>query len=538
MLRLTIFIALTLLATIAFFTSAQQQFAAPPYAWPPIVPYPQSFTSGNSTFFVDSSKIKMISGNGQTPTTDLVNGFQRFVERTFIHQGNATNAPAGSTILQSVTISVTDYNEALQLEMDESYKLDISDSNGIVINAQTVYGAYHALETLSQLTGFDFDTQTFQVRYGPWAITDAPRFPHRGILIDSARHFQPVATIKKVIDSITYVKMNLIHWHIVDAQSFPFDSPSQPKLSKYGAWSPHERFTASDVASVIEYARQRGVRVMMEIDTPGHSGAWCYGLPEICPQPGCPSKNINNWALDITKNETYNVVQDILTDITNIAFENLLHLGGDEVDTYCWSIHPYIMDWLNQRGLSLDGGFEYYLERIQSFAWNKLNRNVVGWQEIWEHFGTALNKKTIIQQWLPNSIALPLNVTSHGYRLIWSDSSVWYLDHLTVTWDQMYMAEPCNGLPEANCNLILGGSAEMWGETVDTSDILQTVWPRAAAVAERLWSPRALTQDITAALPRMIAIRCHMNERGVPAAPVNNLVARSAPPQPGSCFWQ
>lgn len=540
MLRISAFVAIVLgfVVALSCFASAQQTNTPPPYAWPPIFPMPQSYTSANTTIYVNSANIKLVSGNGNMPSQDMTNGFSRFVQRTFLHKGNASHAPSGSAVLFAVVISVVDYNAALQLGMDESYKLAIDPTKGISINAQTVYGAYHALETLSQLIGFDFDSETYQVRYGPWAITDAPRFPHRGLLIDSARHFEPIQTIMKVIDSLTYAKMNLVHWHLVDAQSFPFDAPSHPELGKKGAWSNQERFTPSDIAAVIEYARQRGIRVMMEIDTPGHSGSWCYGMPEVCPTPGCPSKNINNWALDITKNATYQAVQDVLTDVTNLAFENLLHLGGDEVDTYCWSIHPYIMDWLSQRGLSLNGGFEYYLKRIQAFAWDKLNRNVVGWQEIWEHFGTQLNKKTIIHQWLPDSVALPLNVTSHGYRLIWSDSSVWYLDHLSVTWDQMYTAEPCKGLPEANCGLILGGEACMWGETVDTSDILQTIWPRAAAVAERLWSPRANTQDINAALPRIIAFRCLMNQRGIAAAPVNNLVARSSPPNPGSCFWQ
>jgi hexosaminidase len=128
-----------------------------------------------------------------------------------------------------------------------------------------VYGAYHALETLSQLMQFSFDNETYFVPNAPWSIFDFPRFAHRGILVDSSRHFEPVETLKRVIDSLTYAKFNTMHWHIVDEQSFPFDSPSFPLLSEMGAYSDYERYTVDDVAEVVEYARQRGVRVMVEI---------------------------------------------------------------------------------------------------------------------------------------------------------------------------------------------------------------------------------------------------------------------------------
>ena len=128
-----------------------------------------------------------------------------------------------------------------------------------------VYGAYHALETLSQLMQFNFDTETYYIRQAPWSISDFPRFAHRGLLIDSSRHFEPVETIKKVIDSMTYAKLNVVHWHIVDWQSFPFNSPSYPLLAKMGAYSEYEQYTVNDVAEVIEFARQRGVRVMVEV---------------------------------------------------------------------------------------------------------------------------------------------------------------------------------------------------------------------------------------------------------------------------------
>lgn len=502
-------------------------------AFPPIWPMPQQYTNGTASVSVDP-RMFTFSASCSNATTDLTNGFARFLLNAFPHA--VTNAPSGSVTSVSICLEQTDV--PLQLYINESYTLEISTSPsaGIAIHCPTVYGCYHGLETLSQMISFNFDSQVYSILHSPWSIVDFPRFPHRGILIDTSRHFLPVATIKHIIDSVTYAKFNAIHWHIVDAISFPFDSPTYPQLGKYGAYSPQERFTTGDVTEVVEYARARGIRVMVELDTPGHSGAMCYGMPEICPVPGCTANNINNWALDITKNLTYEVVGGLLSDLSQLFPEKLTHLGGDEVDTDCWAAHPYIVSWLNERGLSLTGGYEYYVKRVQGIAWG-LNRSVVGWQEIWDHFGTQLDKRTIIHQWLPDSITLPLNVTSHGYRLIWSDSSVWYLDHLAVDWMTMYEAEPCNGLPAENCALILGGEGCQWGETVDTSDALQTIWPRAAAIAERLWSPRSLTSSVEAT-PRFVAFRCLLNHRGVAAAPADNAIARSSPPYPGSCYNQ
>lgn len=175
------------------------------------------------------------------------------------------------------------------------------------------------------------------------------------------------------------------------------------------------------------------------------------------------------------------------------------------------------------------------MKNVQTIGRSK-NRQIVGWEEIWDNFGTALDISTIIHQWLPGS-TIASNVTSHGYRLIFSTDGEWYLDGLTVTWEQMYTVEPCDGVETENEYLVLGGEGCMWGETVDTSDILQTVWPRLGAIAERLWSPREYNSTTDAA-PRMQSFRCLLNRRGISAAPVDNANARTAPPNPGSCFVQ
>lgn len=246
--------------------------------------------------------------------------------------------------------------------------------------------------------------------------------------------------------------------------------------------------------------------------------------------------------LNPATNATFDLLSTLWQDVTGgkrgagLFYDNMMHLGGDEVNTDCWTSTPSVNQWLKANNLTPDGGYEYFVKRAQTIARN-YGRDVVGWEEIWNHFGTDLDKSTIIHQWLPGS-TVSKNATANGYRCLWSTDGVWYLDGLGTTWETMYVQEPCTGIPDDNCNtLMLGGGGEMWGETVDTSDIQQTIWPRLGAIAERLWSPRSYT-DPNQARARYMAFRCLLNRRGVAAAPANNPNARSAPPGPGGCYTQ
>jgi hexosaminidase len=240
---------------------------------------------------------------------------------------------------------------------------------------------------------------------------------------------------------------------------------------------------------------------------------------------------------------TFELLTKLFGDLTGGARgkglfpENLIHLGGDEVNTDCWTQSPNISAWLKSKGLTADGGYAFFVNRTSHIALG-MGRDVVAWEEVWDHFGTRLDKSTIIHQWLPGS-TIAQNATSHGYRCLWSTDGVWYLDGLFSTWETMYAQEPCTGIDDATCEkLVLGGGGAMWGETVDTSDIQQTVWPRLAAIAERLWSPKSAATTPDNARARFSAFRCLLNRRGIAAAPANNKIARGAPPGPGGCLAQ
>lgn len=513
----------------------------PSVNWPPLWPLPKAYANGTARVSLAPAFAFRDDSGKQTAT--LQAAFKRYEELIFFHA--VANAAAGALAnpLLHLRVSVVSSDESHpQLGTDESYTLNISQGEA-TLHAQTVYGALHGLETFSQLVRFDFDTESYYIPSAPWNIADAPRFPHRGLMVDTARHYQTLRSLKRIIDSLPYAKINTLHWHMVDTQSFPMQSRSSPKLWN-GAYSPQERYTQSDVAAIVEYARLRGVRVMVEFDMPGHAASWCAGYPEICPSSTCLQP------LNVATNKTFDLISGLLAEMTGAKAsapgqpsglfpDNLIHLGGDEVNTDCWSSTPSIAQWLKARGLTPDEGYAHFVKRAASIAIAQ-GRRPIQWVEVFDHFGTKLDKATIVHVWKAKSTLA--EVVAAGYNALINNSpgdDSWYLDHLDVAWKALYGNEPCADITDpAQCDLVLGGQGEMWGETVDVSDIQSTVWPRLGAIAERLWSPRDKIADADAAHERMRAFRCLLNRRGIAAAPVDNAEARTAPPGPGGCFEQ
>lgn len=422
--------------------------------------------------------------------------------------------------------------------MDESYTLRIerrdgsSIIGGATIEANTVYGALRALETFSQLCTFDYGLKAVRIYKAPWYIQDEPRFAYRGLLIDTGRHYLPVDVIKQIIDSMSYAKLNVLHWHIVDEESFPLETPTYPNLWK-GAYSKWERYTVEDAYDIVNFARNRGIHVMPEIDVPGHAESWGVGYPNLWPSSSCKEP------LDVSKNFTFDVIDSILSDLSSIFPFELFHLGGDEVDTGCWQSTPHIKQWLADHNMTSKDAYQYFVLRAQDMAISN-NRTPVNWEETFYTFSSKLNPRTIVHNWLRSGICP--EAVAKGFRCIYSNQGFWYLDHLDVPWQPVYNADPLEGIADlTQQKLVIGGEVCMWGETADTSDIQQTIWPRAAAAAERLWSTREATsaENINqTVLPRLHYFRCLLNRRGVQAAPVTNFYARSPPTGPGSCYEQ
>ncbi|KAF8396729.1 hypothetical protein HHK36_018359 [Tetracentron sinense] len=524
------------------------------YLWP----LPSSFNYGNDTISVDPDLSLEVGGSGGSSAI-VSEAFQRCKEVMFKHSyrfSSLDSTRKGVYDINKIRIVVGSDNETLQLGVDESYSLYIAKENGrsiigeATIEANTVYGALHGLETFSQLCAFDYGTKTVQIYKAPWYIEDEPRFVFRGLLLDTSRHYLPMNVIKQVIESMSYAKLNVLHWHIIDEESFPLEVPTYPNLWK-GAYTKWERYTVEDAYEIVEFAKMRGINVMAEIDVPGHAESWGAGYPDLWPSPACREP------LDVSKNFTFDVVSGILSDMRKIFPFELFHLGGDEVNTglpmlVFWSktesyhakttkpdhsINPG--EWLDEHNMTTKDAYQYFVLRAQEIAIAK-NWTPVNWEETFNTFKENLNPRTVVHNWLGSGVCP--QAVAKGFRCIFSNQGVWYLDHLDIPWEGFYKSEPVEGISDASeQKLVLGGEVCMWGETADASDIQQTIWPRAAAAAERLWSRREATSSENLSmtvLPRLEYFRCLLNRRGVPAAPVKNKYARKPPTGYGSCYDQ
>ncbi|XP_066249400.1 beta-hexosaminidase subunit alpha-like [Euwallacea similis] len=427
--------------------------------------------------------------------------------------------------LAQVTINLTDIcddNAYPNIDMDESYILNVAE-DGASISAQTVWGALRAMETFSQLLYLAEDG--ISTRINTTSIVDSPRFPHRGILVDTSRHFIPLEQLKQIIDAMTFNKLNVFHWHIVDDQSFPFVSMTFPELSAQGAYHPQLYvYSPDDVAEIIEYSRQRGIRVIPEFDSPGHTRSWGISHPELLTP--CNSIQQGSYGpMDPTKNLTYTFVEDLFAEVRKMFRDQFIHLGGDEVDFDCWESDDNITAFMTEKNITSYANLEgYYIQKILD-AVDKLNFSSIVWEEVFSN-GVNLPNETIVhvwRDWSGNSwVETMYQVTKMGKTGLLS--ACWYLDHLTTggDWQTFYECEPTEfgGTPEQT-KLLLGGEACMWSEVVNQYNIVQRIFPRASAAAEKLWSAKVENIDTNFVSRRLEEHVCRMNKRGIPAQPPN-----------------
>ncbi|KAL6586871.1 Beta-hexosaminidase 3 [Orobanche minor] len=500
-----------------------------------IWPMPSSVTSGHGSLYLSNDFELKIEGSKFLDGSGILkDAFLRSIDLIrATHVIEANNSKIDPLlVLKGIRVLVVWPSDELQHGINESYKLQIPDPNNPLyahIKAQTVYGALHGLQTFSQVCHYNISTRGILVQQVPLTIVDQPRFSYRGLLIDTSRHYQPLPVIKKVIDSMTYAKLNVLHWHIVDSQSFPLEIPSYPRLWE-AAYSVYERYTFADAAEIVSYAKRRGINVLAEIDVPGHAQSWGVGYPSIWPSTDCKEP------LDVSNEFTFTLIDGILSDFSKIFKYKFVHLGGDEVNTSCWESTPHVRNWLQENGLNGSEAYQYFVLRAQKMALSH-GYEIINWEETFNNFGSNLSRKTVVHNWLGSGVAQ--RVVEAGMRCIVSNQDKWYLDHLDALWQDFYSNEPLTNITDANQQaLVLGGEVCMWGEHADASDIEQTIWPRAAAAAERLWTPyENLATDPEQVKDRLSYFRCLLNQRGVAAALLDGF-GRAAPHGPGSCYMQ
>jgi hexosaminidase len=401
---------------------------------------------------------------------------------------NSTNA----TLLIQAAGGSKDVQE---LGEDESYRLEISTS-GARLNAPTTLGIMRGLQTFLQLL------QTTSAGFAVTAVSieDSPRFPWRGLMIDVGRHFIPLDVLRRNLDGMAAVKLNVFHWHLSENQGFRIESKKFPKLQSMGSDGLY--YTQDEVRGVIAYARERGIRVVPEFDMPGHATAWFVGYPELASGSG-PYQIERRWgvfdpAMDPTREETYKFLDAFIGEMAGLFPDQFFHIGGDEVNGKEWDANPKIQSFMRAHSLKDNHDLQaYFNQRVQKIV-AKHGKTMLGWDEI---LRPDLPKSIVIQSWRgPDSLA---QAAKQGYRGLLS--SGYYVD-LMWSAERHYATDPLSGaaasLTPEEQKRILGGEACMWAEYVSPENIDSRLWPRTAAIAERLWSPEDV-RDVNSMYPRL-----------------------------------
>jgi hexosaminidase len=398
-------------------------------------------------------------------------------------------------------------NDYPTLGEDESYTLDVT-SEGALLKAPARAGALHGLETFGQLVTLGKDGFEVPAVH----IEDNPRFPWRGLMLDSARHWMPLEVVKRNLDAMAAVKLNVFHWHLSEDQGFRVESKRFPKLQQEG--SDGLFYTQDEIRGVVIYARDRGIRVVPEFDIPGHTTAWLVGYPELGTNPG-PYEIGRHWgiyenALDPSREETYAFLDAFFEEMTALFPDPYFHIGGDEVEATQWNASGRVQAWAKQNNLKDAHAIQaYFNQRVQKLL-TKRGKILIGWDEV---LHPDLPKDIVVQSWRGQKSLAEAAVKGYRGILSWG----YYVDHLSPAAFH-YAVDPMSGDadklgPEEKAR-ILGGELCMWSEYTTSEMVDSRIWPRAAAIAERFWSP-ASTVDVDSMYARMEAVSRGLEWTGV-----------------------
>ena len=471
--------------------------ALPSFAQQPVLnlmPIPTSVQPGTGWMIIDSSFSVGINGYSDSR-------LERSVDLFLSNLRRQTGMPAQLMRLSEaaqarLVIQASRANQAVQeLGEDESYRLEITTGSA-KLSAPTGLGVMRGFQTFLELV--ETTPQGFAVP--ALTIVDRPRFPWRGLMIDVGRHFMPLEVVKRNLDGMAAVKLNVLHWHLSENQGFRVESKKFPRLAAMGSDGLY--YTQDQVRELIAYAAERGIRVVPEFDMPGHSTAWFVGYPELASAPG-PYQIERKWgifdpAMDPTEEQTYRFLDKFIGEMAELFPDQYFHIGGDEVNGKQWDANPKIQAFMRTHGLKSNQDLQaYFNQRVEKIV-SKHGKIMVGWDEI---LRPDLPKNIVVQSWRgQESLA---QAAKQGFRGLLS-----YGYYLDLMWPaaRHYAVDPmgdgaANLSPEEAAR-ILGGEACMWSEYVSPENVDSRIWPRMAAVAERLWSASSVV-DIDSMYRRM-----------------------------------
>lgn len=392
------------------------------------------------------------------------------------------------------------------LGMDENYRIEVN-ADQVILEAETDIGAMRGLETLQQMLDADVESYFWEA----CVIEDAPRFPWRGLMIDSCRHFMPIDMIKRNLDGMASVKLNVLHWHLTEDQGFRVQSKTYPKLHELG--SDGFYYTHEQIGEIIEYAAARGIRVVPEFDIPGHATSWLVGYPELGSAPG-PYEIEREWGifdpcLNPANPKVYVFLEKLFDEMTALFPDQYFHIGGDEVNGKHWDANPEIQAFMKEQGLADNHELQRYFNEKVLKILTADGKKMIGWDEILQ---PGMPTDVMIQSWRGRESMEA--AARGGYASILSNG--YYIDLMHPAVDH-YLNDPLPAdteLSEEEQSRILGGEATMWSEYVTDETVDSRIWPRTAAIAERYWSCGSV-RDVESMYARMERVSLLLEDLGL-----------------------
>jgi hexosaminidase len=484
-----------ILSILAFYSTQDATSFAQAASSLALMPMPANIAQGSGQLLIDGSFTVAMEGYSEPRLVLARSRFLGTLSRETgiaFHQATQNQPP-------SLVIKTSGASAAVQkVGEDESYRLEITSTQA-QLTAPNPLGALHGLQTFLQLVrvtpeGFSVPAVT---------IDDQPRFKWRGLMIDAGRHFMPIPVIERNIDGMEAVKLNVFHWHLSENQGFRIESKVYPLLQEKG--SNGDYYRQKQVRDVIEYAHERGIRVVPEFDMPCHTTSWLVGYPKLASGPG-PYEIETKWgildaAMDPTRESTYQFLDKFLGEMTVLFPDAYFHIGGDECNGKEWNANERIQGFMHAHGLKSNEALQsYFSDRIQKLVASH-HKIMEGWDEVLQ---PDTPRDVVIQSWRGQASLAAAARQGNGGVL----STGYYID-LNQSAAQHYLVDPLGGdgatlTPEQQAR-ILGGEATMWSEFVTAENVDSRIWPRTAAIAERLWSPQQM-RDVDSMYERLAAV--------------------------------
>jgi hexosaminidase len=494
----------------------------------PVIPIPVSVQSGKGNFAL--AKTAAIELRTNDADAKRIAGFL----------SKKLSAPTGFAIpVKSNVSSNSNGNISISLNNDKSlgnegYKLQVTPRT-VSLSANKPAGLFYGMQTLVQLLPKEIESKT-PVKEVAWVIpcvtiNDYPRFGWRGLLLDVSRHFFTKEQVKIFIDNMVRYKFNLLHLHLTDDQGWRIEIKSYPNLTKVGAWRANREgawgntrapdpsepktyggfYTQDDIREMIQYAKDRFVTILPEVDVPAHSMAALAAYPELSCTPGTYAVNVgeefqvwdsvgNRALIDNTlcpaNEKVYEFLDKVFAEIAALFPFEYIHVGGDEAAKNFWEKSEQVKALVQKEGLkNMEEVQSYFMKRVEKIVQSK-GKKMIGWDEILQG-GLAPNAAVMSWRGMKGGI----DAAKQGHHVVMAPLDYTYIDLMqgdpyveppefgTLLLDQSYKFEP---VPEGiDPKLILGGEACLWSEhntNMRAGEYL--LWPRSMSVAESVWSPK------------------------------------------------